>query len=147
MPQETLNSLDDLAAFAKRFLARFPQGAVVGLSGELGAGKTAFVKKIAEQIDSAAQITSPSFVIHVSYAQLSTPIEHFDFYRLDTLDEKSLSEIGYFDALVSAKDGKGFVFVEWPERAKTRGILDLDVMVVFTLNADGSRAVGVETLG
>jgi len=104
-----------LAGLAARVAAALPQRAFVALEGDLGAGKTTFVKHVAAAsgIDPAA-VVSPTFgLIHVHEAA-SGRLVHADFYRLPSLGE--LRETGWEDAVVG-DFGRGCrVFVEWPER-------------------------------
>lgn len=87
-------------------------GDVVGLAGELGAGKTALVRGIAQGAGvDAAEVSSPTFTIVQTYAG-RLPLHHADLYRLSTADE--LYATGFFDLL---EDG-GAAVVEWIDRVK-----------------------------
>lgn len=81
---------------------------VVALKGELGAGKTVFVRGAAAGLDIAETVTSPSFVLLKIY-QGRLPLYHFDFYRLD--ESASLEDLGFEEYL----PGAGTAFVEWAE--------------------------------
>lgn len=110
-----------LAALAKRFVAALPASAFVALSGDLGAGKTTFVKHVAaaEGID-PTEVVSPTFgLIHDHEVPRLAPeaadepmprIVHADMYRLTSVDD--LAETGWHDTIA----GRCHVFVEWPER-------------------------------
>ncbi len=106
-----------LAAFARRFVAALPPRAFVTLSGDLGAGKTTFVKAVAAAagID-PAEVVSPTFgLIHehalpADGAERADRLVHADCYRLGGIEE--LAETGWDDAVA----GEAWVFVEWPER-------------------------------
>ena len=87
-------------------------GDVVLLQGDLGAGKTAFVKGIVKSFGGKAQeVTSPTFTIVNTYALSKVKIYHFDLYRIENPEE--LFNIGIEEYLY----GDGICFVEWPERA------------------------------
>ena len=89
---------------------------VVGLSGELGAGKTAFVKAAAHALGVEDTVTSPTFVIEKIYKLKNTPFAHLihiDAYRLESADE--LRALGWDDI---TRDSGNIVFLEWPERVK-----------------------------
>jgi len=148
---KTLHSLEDLADFAKEFLKAYPKGAVVGLSGELGAGKTTFVRAVVRELCAARvvaepRVTSPTFVIHQCYDAIA--VDHFDLYRLEKATEQSLIEIGYPEVLERCRSGGGYLFVEWPERATESAVLGLELNVRICLAGhdrivDCTRASGL----
>ncbi len=147
--EKTLYSLEDLAGFAKEFLAAYPKGAVVGLSGELGAGKTTFVRTVVRQLCAAAgvpepRVTSPTFVIHQSYPLIG--VDHFDLYRLENATEQSLIEIGYPEVLERCLAGKGYLFVEWPERVSDGAALGRHAQLDMNLRGS-ARVANLRTCG
>ena len=82
-------------------------GDLIGLQGDLGAGKTVFAQGVAEGLDSPERATSPSFVlIHIYRGRL--PLVHVDLYRLSSVQAE---ELGLEDYLVEAAG-----VVEWAER-------------------------------
>lgn len=86
---------------------------VVGLSGELGAGKTAFVKAVAKHLGIAEVITSPTFVIMKLYPTKHPgwkKLVHIDAYRLESGKEVEALD---FDKVISDKNN--LVMIEWPE--------------------------------
>ena len=96
---------------AKDFADQLMIGDVVALKGELGSGKTFFVKKIAEELGFEGYISSPTFTILNIY-EASTYLYHFDFYRLKDVEE--IEKIGFSDLLME----EGIFFIEWPEKAE-----------------------------
>jgi|SRR3989344_488338 len=113
-------SKKETSEIAKKFLEKLisekrRKGAqVVGLSGNLGAGKTAFVKAIAKHLSVKEVVNSPTFVIIKRY-----PIKkkgehkflfHLDAYRLK--NERELMALGWKEILA---DDRNLVFIEWPE--------------------------------
>jgi len=86
-------------------------GTIIGLIGELGAGKTVFVKGIAKGLNTQEEPNSPTFVIMNKY-EGRIPLYHFDLYRISTAEE--LEGIGYEDFFF----GNGVTVVEWSDRVK-----------------------------
>jgi tRNA threonylcarbamoyladenosine biosynthesis protein TsaE len=113
----------DTRAIAARLAGTLQPGSVLLLSGDLGAGKTAFVRGVAEglAIDPDA-VTSPTFTLVHEYRGGRLPLVHVDLYRLDSAD---LDEIG-LDAELAAR---GVVAIEWPERLSraVRGAFSLEI--------------------
>ena len=108
-----------LAPLARRLVAALPARAFVALDGDLGAGKTTFVKALAAAVGiDEAEVVSPTFgLIHVHpvppRAGGPTSVVHADLYRL--ADASDLEEIGWEDATA----GPCWIFVEWPQRIAT----------------------------
>ena len=84
-------------------------GAVVAFTGDLGAGKTAFVRGLARGLGIGERVTSPTFTIVNEYEGGRLPLFHFDMYRLSSSDE--LFDIGWEDYLARG----GVCAVEWSE--------------------------------
>ena len=111
-------TLAELPGFAKDFIERLPKTAsgkarVIGLSGELGAGKTTFVQETAKVLGVSIPVTSPTFVLAQPYAISRAPFSrlvHIDAYRLAS-EEKDTFGWGAYIA-----DPANLVIVEWPER-------------------------------
>ena len=97
-------------ALARTLAATLRRGAVLALSGDLGAGKTHFVKGLAAGLGTAASVTSPTFTLLHEYPGGRLPLYHFDFYRLDDADEAL--RIGLDEYL----DGDGACVIEWAEK-------------------------------
>jgi tRNA threonylcarbamoyladenosine biosynthesis protein TsaE len=86
-------------------------GTIIGLNGELGTGKTVFVKGIARGLNTLEEPNSPTFVIMNKY-EGRIPLYHFDLYRISSAEE--LEGIGYEDYFY----GNGVTVVEWSDRVK-----------------------------
>ena len=95
-------------AAGERFAKTLPDGAVVALYGDLGAGKTAFVRGMARGLGIDARVSSPTFTIVNEYLG-ARELYHFDMYRLGSSDE--LFDIGWEDYLSRG----GVCAVEWSE--------------------------------
>ena len=111
---------------------------VLALAGDLGAGKTTFVKTIAAALGAdAAAVTSPTFSLAREYPTPAGPLVHLDLYRLDTVDEVlALDAEGLLDAARLA-------VVEWPGVA--RALLPPEVALWARIDPtpDGGRALAV----
>lgn len=107
---KTCKTLEDTKELAYKFANLIKEGCFINLYGEIGAGKTAFVKLVAEALDVKEKVTSPSFVILNEYHTGSIPIYHFDLYRLENEGIKTI-----YDELQEYSEGKQVTFVEWAE--------------------------------
>jgi tRNA threonylcarbamoyladenosine biosynthesis protein TsaE len=97
------------AALAAALAARLETGDVVTVSGDLGAGKTTFVRGAARALGVSEPVSSPTFTLGHRYAA-RTPVAHLDLYRVNRLSAEEWGDLEpYFDDAV--------VFVEWPEHA------------------------------
>jgi tRNA threonylcarbamoyladenosine biosynthesis protein TsaE len=106
----TTTSEDDTRDRGARLGAQLTPGAIVLLSGDLGAGKTAFIRGVAAGLGlDPDEVTSPTFTLVHEYRGGRLPLVHVDLYRLDRAD---LDEIGLDQDLAS----RGVVAVEWADR-------------------------------
>ena len=101
-------------AIGRELSLALPENSVIGLSGDLGAGKTEFVKGIAEGLGATDPVTSPTFTLVHEYRSGRLPLFHMDFYRLES--EKELDEIGFDDYLRES----GICAIEWADRFPDR---------------------------
>lgn len=119
---KSLVELGSLVALFLRDLAKLPlsgRATVLGLSGDLGSGKTAFVKCIASALGISGLVTSPTFILEKVYVipreslmkGRFTKLIHIDAYRLEGGKEMSALDWG---ALLS--DECNLIFIEWPEQ-------------------------------
>lgn len=126
-------SLEGLQEYAKTFVAALPRSQgksafVVGLRGELGAGKTTFVQVVARELGVTEDITSPTFVIAQSYPISNHPIFqhliHIDAYRLTPDEPDTIGFAAY------AADPTNLLFVEWPENLPVSANFPVDAPVI-----------------
>jgi tRNA threonylcarbamoyladenosine biosynthesis protein TsaE len=120
----------------RRFAKTLRGGEVVGLDGDLGAGKTHFCKGLVAGLGSDDAVTSPTFALVQEYRNGRLPVFHFDWYRLESPTE--LDRIGWDEYL----DEEGIVVVEWAEKFPDF-LPSSAVRLRFSLNPDGSRLVAV----
>ncbi len=103
------NSPEETRALANSWIRRWEPGSIIALHGEVGAGKTCFAQGLAEGLDIAEPVMSPTYTVIHEYKG-KWPFYHIDLYRLN--DPLSILEAGieeYFDA-------RGITVIEWPER-------------------------------
>ena len=142
MKSEQITSLEDLAKCAEKIIADISASDithVMTLSGELGAGKTAFVKECARILGVTHTITSPTFVVMKSYEIPThtrfTTLAHIDAYRIDAEDEMRV--LG-FESLLT--DTQKLLCIEWPE--KIASLIPSDAYrILLTLQPDGTRNI------
>jgi len=97
---------------AKDFLNLLGNKKVVAFYGEMGAGKTTFIKAICKELGVIDGVSSPTFALVYEYhTKTDTLIYHFDFYRINNASE--LFDLGYEDYFYSGN----YCFIEWPEKA------------------------------
>ena len=136
------STLDDTKKLAYKFADLVKnQGCFVNLFGEIGAGKTAFVKLVAEALGIKEKVTSPSFVILNEYHSASIPVYHFDLYRLEHTGISTITE-----ELREYSEGKKITFVEWAEFSQ--GELPFErIEVNVTYDDDDSRIYEFKSIG
>ena len=103
-------SADETIALGRTIAATLRRGDVLALCGELGAGKTHFVKGLAAGLGTPSSVTSPTFTLIHEYPGGRLPLYHFDFYRLDDAD--AALRIGLDEYLF----GEGVCVIEWAEK-------------------------------
>ncbi|MBX7158644.1 MAG: tRNA (adenosine(37)-N6)-threonylcarbamoyltransferase complex ATPase subunit type 1 TsaE [Verrucomicrobiae bacterium] len=106
------NSESETVAIGTQFSQQLKQGDVVALSGEMGAGKTYFVKGIAEGLGFAGEVTSPTFTLLHEYRGGRLSLWHADWYRIQS--QREINFLGLDDAL-----HEGVLVMEWPEKIET----------------------------
>ncbi|MFA5167415.1 MAG: tRNA (adenosine(37)-N6)-threonylcarbamoyltransferase complex ATPase subunit type 1 TsaE [Candidatus Omnitrophota bacterium] len=134
MKKQTItNSPRGTIEFAKGFANGLRPGAVLCLEGQLGSGKTTFIKGLAEGLGlkHPEQVKSPTFVLMHIY-KAKTPLYHFDCYRLNSLEE--LENIGFQDFV---NDPGAISCVEWAEKAS--GLLPATVRHIRFEILDASK--------
>jgi len=116
--QKISKNIKETEDFAKNFLNKLKsyknKATVVGLYGDLGAGKTTFTQQIAKILGVKKRVNSPTFVIMKNYDLKNKDFEkmfHLDAYRLK--NEKELFVLGWEEMI---KNPKHLIFIEWPEQ-------------------------------
>ncbi len=128
------SSIEQTKNIAKAFAEILKVPTIVLLSGDLGSGKTTFVKFIAENLGCSDLVTSPTFTLLNVYHG-DVPIYHFDMYRLSSAEEAR--DCG-FDEYFDKSRLDGIVFVEWAENVE--GLInEADYIVDITKKSPTER--------
>ncbi len=102
---------DELLAVGEKLLAGFPDHRVFAFYGQLGVGKTTFIKAICQHLGVQDVVSSPTYSLINEYRiPAGEAVYHFDFYRVKKLEE--VFDLGYEDYFYSGN----FCFMEWPEK-------------------------------
>lgn len=129
-----INDIENIHEAAREFINQIGDARVFAFYGKMGAGKTTFIKAICEELGCQDVITSPTFAIVNEYSSDTTPIYHFDFYRIKKLEE--VYDMGYEEYFYSG----ALCLIEWPELIEE--ILPEDaVHVNINEQEDGSRTI------
>ena len=130
-----IDSLENIADAAKRFLAEAGDRRVFAFHGGMGAGKTTFIKALCSELGVTEVVASPTFAIVNEYmAQNGEPVYHFDLYRVKTMGEAC--DFGCEDYFYSGS----YCFIEWPELVEPL-LPDDTADVCITVDDEGHRAV------
>ncbi|MCX6786116.1 MAG: tRNA (adenosine(37)-N6)-threonylcarbamoyltransferase complex ATPase subunit type 1 TsaE [Candidatus Komeilibacteria bacterium] len=124
--KQVINNLEELNKLAQKLAHSFKGGEVIGLVGELGAGKTTFVQFLASALGVKEKVLSPTFVLMKVYATTNIRIKtlvHVDAYRLNNSEE--LKNIGLAEYLGRPDT---LVAIEWADKVKD--ILPAGVLVL-----------------
>ena len=123
---QVTRSEEETMAVARQLAASLSAGDVLLLSGDLGAGKTAFVRGLAQGLGiDEGEVSSPTFTLVHEYRGGRLTLHHVDLYRLDraATDDLGLDELGVAD---------GILAIEWPDRLTHQlpGARAIDIHIV-----------------
>ena len=130
----------DLASLGKTLSCQLVPGDVVFLYGEMGAGKTTFVKALGTGFGVVSAVTSPTFTLIQRY-EADLPIIHMDLYRLDSAD--ALDALAFEEVIEKSKTG--ILCIEWPQLAQDlyATLATLHVTLSYVPNVPEQREVSV----
>lgn len=132
MTETGTNTPEETEAAAALLTTRLAPGDVVTVSGELGAGKTTFVRGACIALGVLERVTSPTYTIGHRYHGREVEVSHLDLFRFDGLSAAEWGDLEpYFDDAIA--------FVEWPEAGE--GVLPPPRFTVRMRHADGQRRV------
>ena len=138
------HSEDETHSFGKQFAELLAKGDIVALYGDLGAGKTEFVKGVCDYFQVEDIVSSPTFTIMNQYFGFESngeeiTIYHVDLYRINSV--KELEEIGFDDCMFSHDAVK---FVEWSEKAGDMlPKIHWTVSITFNPDNDNERTITI----
>lgn len=116
MEQIVIENLNNISESAKSFIRRTElnsQNKIFAFYGDMGSGKTTFIKAICKELGVEEEVTSPTFaIVNEYYNKDNTLIYHFDLYRIENLAE--LLDIGFEEYI----DSNAIIFIEWPQIAE-----------------------------
>jgi tRNA threonylcarbamoyladenosine biosynthesis protein TsaE len=122
-------------ALAARLARRLEAGDVVTVAGELGSGKTTFVRGACVALGVRERVTSPTYTIGHRYHGAGVEVSHLDLYRFQGVSAAEWGDLEpYFDGAIA--------FVEWPEAGE--GVLPRPRFAVHLQHADGRRSVAID---
>ena len=128
-----IDALSDLPRVAEEVINSLDGRTVVLLRGGMGAGKTTLVSRIAALLGAEDTVTSPTFALVNQYEGSECRIYHFDFYRIDRIEE--VFDLGYEEYFYSGD----LCLVEWPE--KIEPLIPDDAMVVRITGGDDEQRI------
>lgn len=135
----SLKTEQDSELLALKIVQYFQSPLIVTFSGEIGTGKTTFIRFMMKGLGVKTSVKSPTFSLVESYSsQEISQIHHFDLYRIH--DEDELEYIGFRDYL----NPNAVCFVEWPEKA-SQSLAQADLNFRFELEGSG-RLLTIQTL-
>jgi tRNA threonylcarbamoyladenosine biosynthesis protein TsaE len=135
-----INSLEEISAVAEEFIRlAMQEDTVFAFNGQMGAGKTTFIKALCEALGVSEPVTSPTFAIVNEYRSDETGelIYHFDFYRIKKLEEAY--DMGCEDYFYSG----AVCLIEWPELVEDL-LPGNTVWVDIRVNDDDTRTISWE---
>ena len=142
------HSEDETRSIGKLSAEKLIPGEIITLAGDLGAGKTEFVRGVCAYFSVHDIVSSPTFTIMNQYSGTNTDgseiaLFHVDLYRIQ--DAKELLEIGFAECM---SDTHVIKFVEWPEKAgATMPSIDWRVTIKTVIEQEEDRIINIEYLG
>lgn len=130
-----INTLQEINSVAKEFIKLFPNDKVFAFFGEMGSGKTTFIKQLCVELGVIGNSNSPTFALVNEYPTKDNQIiYHFDFYRINKISEAY--DLGYEEYFYSGN----YCFIEWPEKIEEL-LPENFVKVNIRVNDDNSRTL------
>ena len=141
MKKFVTKSAAETAEVAYNLGIKILSGAVIAFTGDLGAGKTTFIKGLARGLGYLGEVSSPTFAIVHEYVGGRLPLYHFDMYRVDGWE--SLYSTGFFDYM----ETESVLVVEWSENIENALPDDLITVDIKRGNDDNERIITISSRG
>jgi tRNA threonylcarbamoyladenosine biosynthesis protein TsaE len=130
-------SPEQTVALGRAFGERAQPGMIVGLKGDLGAGKTQFVRGVAAGLGATDRVHSPTFALINEYLTGRLPIFHIDLYRLETAE--AILSAGLEDFF---QQPNGITLIEWFERLESNGMANIASSIIrFEVMGEEERKI------
>lgn len=110
----TVHSTEETKKLAQQLASEAKKGDIFALYGDLGSGKTTFTRYFVEALGVPNRVQSPTFIIHRVYENDKLTLNHFDLYRLTSIDE--VEDMGFREIL---EDPYNISIIEWPNIAES----------------------------
>jgi tRNA threonylcarbamoyladenosine biosynthesis protein TsaE len=128
------NSPAETEAIGRQVAENIGVGSVLALKGDLGSGKTLFVKGVVNGLGSSADVTSPTFTILHEYRGGRLPVYHFDLFRVE--NPQALARLGLDDYFF----GDGISVIEWADRFP-EFVPEQARWILFEIKSETQRAI------
>ena len=133
--QLIIDSESELNKAAKEIINYSGEQTIWAFYGEMGAGKTTFIKVLCEKLNVVDVVSSPTFaIVNVYRTKNNTQVNHFDCYRMKSIEEAF--DIGYEDYFFSGD----YCFIEWPEKIESL-LPEGTVRVKFEISSSGNSRI------
>jgi len=130
-----IKNLDEIEQTAKDFILQMGKNRIFAFYGEMGVGKTSFIKQLCQSLGVNQEVTSPTFSLVNEYeTEEGEIIYHFDFYRIENPEEAL--DFGLYEYL----DSGNICFLEWPEMIENL-LPEETIKIQIGLNKDQSRTI------
>lgn len=133
MPELLVNNIDHLKTIVADFVDIVANHKCVAMKGEMGVGKTTFIKELCAKMGVIDVVSSPTFsIVNEYFSESQGVIFHFDFYRIES--EQEIYDIGFEEYL----NQDAIILMEWPE--KIPNLLPEDTLLINIVeNPNGTR--------
>lgn len=136
LESNSVEQTEQIGAALAQAVLELQKPCFVALNGDLGAGKTAFVRGFASVLSPGSRVKSPSYTIVNEYRRGAIPVYHFDFYRLE--DEDGLDSVGFDEYLTG-----GICICEWCEKIDSVRPSDA-ITVIIEKTGDTARCIHID---